>query len=94
MVEPPSAYTVVTAFSNASRVRMSRLRRPARIIANVSATASRQSARFASVTRLSRPTAGRELVPGGPIPSASTAADIVFAVNMAEHVPVPGSAPL
>jgi hypothetical protein len=41
------------------------------------------------VTLLLLSTTGCEAVPGGAMPRASIAEDMVLAVNMAEHVPEP-----
>jgi len=73
-VDPPIATSVVIAFSNALRVRMSRGRRPSRS-RRIAASPVRRptSARLGS-------TDGTDELPGSDIPSASTHDAIVFAV--------------
>ena len=86
LVEPPLATTPAIAFSNASRVRMSRGRTPrfSRSIASAPtllATASLVSS-----------TAGTLALPNGATPRNSQAIAIVLAVNWPPQAPAPGQA--
>ena len=86
LVEPPSAITVVIAFSNAWRVRMSRGRR----LRSTSATTA-APARSASACLSGEIAACAELF-GRLRPSASIAEAMVLAVYMPPHDPAPGQA--
>ncbi|MPM54804.1 hypothetical protein SDC9_101584 [bioreactor metagenome] len=84
LVEPPSAISRVMAFSNASRVRMSRTVMPCR---SRSTTASPE--RWAYVSRR-RSAAGGAAEPGSDMPSASASEAIVLAVYIPPQAPSPG----
>ena len=76
LVDPPVADTTAQAFSNASRVTMSRGSGPLFITARMSATAARRMSGARSLY-----TAGTMLEPMGARPSASDTMPMVFAVN-------------
>ena len=86
-VDPPVAAAIVTAFSNASRVMMSRARiffssKRITCLPDSTANASRSTS-----------TAGGEPLPGNAIPIASAAQAIVLAVNCPPQLPADGHAP-
>ena len=84
LVDPPSAITVVIAFSKAFLVKISRVVIPKRIKLT---TASPDLTENASRRRS---TAGGAADPGRERPRASPTAAIVFAVYMPPHAPSPG----
>ena len=85
-VEPAVAATPAMAFSNASRVMMSRGVVPLRRRSIASLPAFRAASAFASKT------AGTAFAPAGLMPRNSSAIAIVFAVNCPPHAPAPGQA--
>jgi hypothetical protein len=86
LVEPPRAITMTIAFSNASRVMMSRGFRSSSRRFLIAAPARKHSSSFAGSS------AGVEALYGSDIPSASIAEAIVFAVYIPPHAPAPGQA--
>ena len=86
-VDPPTAQQTAIAFSNASRVMMSRGRMPR---FSMSRTASPEA--LDSSSRRTSSIAGIDADIGSDIPSATPIDDIVFAVNMPAHAPGPGHA--
>ena len=84
LVEPPSAMTVVIAFSNAFRLMMSRGRMPARARATAASPARRQSSFLSSLIAICAELLGRLM------PSASIAEAMVLAVYMPPQAPAPG----
>ncbi len=86
LVEPPTAITTAIAFSNALRVMI--------FFGVRSRATSSSSARplAAALSRFSASTAAIVELPGRLMPSASIALDMVFAVYMPPHEPLPGIA--
>ena len=87
LVEPPSAMTTVMAFSNASRVRMSRGRMP-----RFDQVDDRRAGPLGSRAACLRETASCAELFGRLMPSASMAEAIVLAVYMPPQEPGPGMA--
>ena len=87
LVLPPTAAWTVTAFSKASRVRMSRLRMPRRTSSRICFPAVR-AMRVSSVL-----VTGISAEPGRASPSASAMACMVLAVANCWQAPGPGQAP-
>ena len=82
---------MATAFSNALRVRIERAVTSPRMSAKSALTLARTSANLTGLISFCSVTAAGEQVIGTHMPSASMTVAIVHAVNIAEHVPEPGS---
>ena len=86
LVEPPTAFSIAIAFSNASNESMSLGRVP-----DSSRAAHAAPASYTALRRLES-SAGGEALPGSASPTASEIDAIVLAVNMPPHDPAPGQA--
>ena len=86
LVEPPSAITITIAFSNASRVMMSRGLRSRSSRLRIAAPAAKHSSSLRGWV------AGVDELYGSDMPIASIAVAIVFAVYMPPQPPGPGQA--